>query len=32
MKKGKLLLGIGGGPLLIETDNDGSIYIYEVTE
>ena len=30
MKKGEMLVGIGGGPLLIETDNDGSIYIYKV--
>jgi hypothetical protein len=32
MKKGKMLLGVGGGPLLIECDTDGSIFIYEVEE
>ena len=29
MTKGEMLVGVGGGPLLIETDNDGSIYIYK---
>ena len=30
IKTGKMLCGIGGGPIVIDTDVDGSIYIYSV--